>query len=130
MRTVITAAVSKYTSTVTPWLFPEGFRAASGAVEVYFDTAAGCAEPFGKQPRRYGRGQAVQVGGPDAHGNQREHIRAAVDHRGPTALEKWPSAPEHDRRRQHKLQPVEDLHVEETKWPSGQHIAHGDDEDR
>ncbi len=27
-------------ATVTPWLFPEGFRTASGAVEVYFDTAA------------------------------------------------------------------------------------------
>lgn len=27
-------------ATVAPWLFPEGFRAASGAVEVYFDTAA------------------------------------------------------------------------------------------
>jgi Cu+-exporting ATPase len=27
-------------ATVAPWLFPEGFRMASGAVEVYFDTAA------------------------------------------------------------------------------------------
>jgi Cu+-exporting ATPase len=27
-------------ATVTPWLFPEGFRTAGGAVEVYFDTAA------------------------------------------------------------------------------------------
>jgi Cu+-exporting ATPase len=28
------------TATVAPWLFPEGFRTAAGAVEVYFDTAA------------------------------------------------------------------------------------------
>src|SRR5262249_4818038 len=28
------------TATVAPWMFPEGFRTASGAVEVYFDTAA------------------------------------------------------------------------------------------
>ncbi len=27
-------------ATVAPWLFPEGFRTAGGAVEVYFDTAA------------------------------------------------------------------------------------------
>jgi Cu+-exporting ATPase len=27
-------------ATVIPWLFPEGFRTAGGAVEVYFDTAA------------------------------------------------------------------------------------------
>ena len=27
-------------ATVTPWLFPDGFRTAGGAVEVYFDTAA------------------------------------------------------------------------------------------
>jgi Cu+-exporting ATPase len=27
-------------ATVAPWIFPEGFRTAGGAVEVYFDTAA------------------------------------------------------------------------------------------
>ncbi len=45
MFTLIALGVgSAYTyslvATVTPWLFPEGFRSATGAVEAYFDTAA------------------------------------------------------------------------------------------
>src|SRR5262249_21653139 len=34
------AYVYSLVGTVAPWLFPEGFRAAGGAVEPYFDTAA------------------------------------------------------------------------------------------
>jgi Cu+-exporting ATPase len=34
------AYIYSLAATVTPWLFPEGFRTPAGAVEVYFDTAA------------------------------------------------------------------------------------------
>ena len=73
---------------------------------------------------------AVEVGGPDAEADQREHVRAAMDDRAPGPAER-PTAPEDDRRRQRPTAPsygrlcpgMEQRLAEE-------HVAHGDEEDR
>ena len=55
--------------------------------------------------RADGRDHAVDVRDANAHGDQREHVRAAIDDRRPAALEERPAAPEHDRSGQHEFDP-------------------------
>ena len=55
--------------------------------------------------RSNGRDHAVEIRDSGAQGDQREHVRAAVDERGPEALEERPAAPEHDRRGERELNP-------------------------
>ena len=38
---------------------------------------------------------AVAVGRASSQANQGEHVRAAIDERGPEALEEWPASPQH-----------------------------------
>ncbi len=60
------------------------------------------------------------------HRNEREHVEVARDQRLPAAHEERPAAPEHDRRRQQKLQPVRpgraDEHVKVGEMPA--HLQH------
>ena len=62
-----------------------------------------------KQPRREGRGEAVEIGGADAERDQAEHVERAVANRGPAAHEKRPAGPQHHRGGEHELKPHRDL---------------------
>ena len=60
-----------------------------------------------EQARRNRGDDAVGPGDARAHGDQREHIEIAVPERRPCPLEKWPAGPQHDRRRENELNPVQ-----------------------
>ena len=62
-----------------------------------------------KQPRREGRGEAVEIGGADAERDQAEHVERAVANRRPAAHEKRPAGPQHHRGGEHELKPHRDL---------------------
>ena len=81
----------------------------TAAVSKYGSTPPCRAEAFREQPRGHRGRQAVEVSSADAQGDQGEHVRAAVDDRGPGAFEERPAAPQHDRRGQDQLHPVEHL---------------------
>ena len=49
---------------------------------------------------------AIEIGGAGAEADQREHVRAAVNQRGPEALEERPAAPQDDGRREDEFNPV------------------------
>ena len=69
-------------------------------LEVNIRTVPHGAEGCGKNLREQDRDQAVPVGHASAHGDQGEHICAAIHDRRPAALKKRPSAPEHNGSRQ------------------------------
>ena len=62
-------------------------------------------KPAGKTPGSERRDQAVEIGRAGAERDQAEHVQAAVHDRRPGALEERPAGPQHDRRREHELQP-------------------------
>src|SRR5207302_1716806 len=49
---------------------------------------------------------AFEVRGAGAQPDQRKHVRAAIDERGPKTLEEWPSAPKNRRRGKKKLDSI------------------------
>ena len=62
--------------------------------------------------RQQGSDDAVDPRHAGAHGDQREHVEIAGLERGPGALEERPAGPQHDRCRQHELNPVRCLLAE------------------
>ncbi len=99
-RTMIAAAASKYTS---GW---PSMHAHGGWEDLRSD----------------GGDRAVDVGHADAHGDQREHVRAAEFHRRPAALEERPAAPQHDGSCQRELKPRADTRWEQVRQrPHAQH---------
>src|SRR5215468_8675904 len=101
-----------------------------GRIEVRVD-ASMRPETFRKQTRRQRRDGAVEKrrAGPDA--DQREHVRARVDERGPHALVERPAAPQDDRRRQHELRPIHSRRAQPMHQRSAcRHVAHRQQEDR
>jgi hypothetical protein len=67
-----------------------------GGFEVGVGISAHRAERGGEDSGRDGCDHAVDVGDAGAEADQREHVGAAVDQRGPEALEEGESAPEDD----------------------------------
>src|SRR5215831_2432463 len=78
-----------------------------GSFEVDGRLAIHLAEGGRKDSGEDGGYQAVEVGYSGAHGDQGEHVRGAIDDRGPSALEKRPASPEHDWRGQEQLEPFQ-----------------------
>src|SRR5580693_10758944 len=64
------------------------------------------AEGDWKNLREDRRHEAVEIGGAGAEADQREHVRAAVNQRGPKTLKEWPAAPQDDRGRENEFNPV------------------------
>src|SRR5579863_8612643 len=60
-----------------------------------------------KPSRKNCRDDAVEKCRASAQSDQREHVRAAIDQRRPETLEEWPAAPQHDRSRKNKFDPVD-----------------------
>ena len=101
-----------------------------GRVEVGLD-AAMRPESLRKYSGRNGRDGAVDERRADADADQREHVRACVHERRPHPLEERPAAPQHDRRRQHELDPVHGGGAEAVHQRSAaHHVAHRQQEDR
>ena len=82
-----------------------------GRLEIHGD---GAAHPkrVRKQIRRQRRHDAEAVRRTDAERDQREHVEVAVDERGPAAHEERPAAPQHDRRGERELDPVQQPRVD------------------
>ena len=74
-----------------------------GRLEVYGHRAVVTAERSREDLRRQGRDHAVEPGHAGAHGDQREHVQAAVHERLPGPHEKGPARPQDDRRRERHL---------------------------
>ena len=68
-------------------------------LEIDCDRSFRGAERFREQVRSDGRDGAVGPSDTGTHRDQREHVQAAVNQRGPGPLEERPASPEHDRRR-------------------------------
>ena len=66
-----------------------------------------------ERARHEARDQAVDICSAGADRDEREHVEAAIDDRGPAALEEWEAAPENHGRRQRELDPVNRAHGEE-----------------
>jgi len=74
-----------------------------GGLVVDGNDALGGAEADGENRRQERRHQAEQVGRPDAHGDQAEHVEPARKKRPPAALQQGPPGPQDDGRRQREL---------------------------
>ena len=79
--------------------------------------------------RHQGGHQAVDQGDTGAEGNQREHVQMPTDHGFPGPDKEGPTAPEHDRRCQHQLNPVGQLRGHNVPEP-GEMAAHFKHQDR
>ena len=79
--------------------------------------------------RHQGGHQAVDQGDTGAEGNQREHVQMPTDHGFPGPDKEGPTAPEHDRRCQHQLNPVGQLRGHDVPEP-GEMAAHFKHQDR
>ena len=80
-----------------------------GGLEVDRRPRRPCRRARRKQAGRERRDEAVEIGGADAERDQAEHVEDAVDDRRPAAHEERPARPQHDRRREHELNPDRDL---------------------
>ena len=66
------------------------------------------AQRRGKNLRRKRRDDAEHVGDAGTQADQSEHVQAAIDERAQPALEKWPAAPQHNRRGEQEVRSTED----------------------
>ncbi len=107
-RVTITAADSKYTP----------------------DVAVHIAKCERKHAGRDERNRAVQPGHARAERDQRVHVRRPGFERAPAAREKRRSAPEHDDRREHRLDPRRDAIPRCRQVPAEQVRAHRQRDDR
>ncbi len=88
-------------------------------------------EALRDEPREQHGERAERERGSRAHGDQREHVEAAVHDRGPAADEERPSAPQHDRRRQQELDESErPIRQGARDRLAGDHLRHCQNEDR
>ena len=77
-----------------------------GSLEINGRGAVHFAERGREDLREDRRGNAVEKRSAGAEADQREHIGAAMNERGPETLEERPASPEHNRRREQQLDPV------------------------
>jgi hypothetical protein len=66
-----------------------------------YDARVGLAERSGEEVWNHDRCRAVEIGRPNAQGDQRKHVETAVDETLPAASEKGPAAPSDHRGGEH-----------------------------
>ena len=90
-------------------------------LEIHRDGAVGASEGRREYARRECRNHAVDPGDARAHGDEREHVEAAVHDRLPAAHEQRPARPQYDRSTEQELKPVRVLRPEHLVKPG--HVA-------
>jgi hypothetical protein len=97
-----------------------------GSFEVDVGVPTHTAERLGENPGRDCGDYAVDIGDAGTEADQCEHVRTAIDQRGPEALKEWQAAPENDWRSQRELDPGQSSVGEFSRK---EHAAHGKDEE-
>jgi hypothetical protein len=93
-------------------------------LEVKPDLAA-LPEGFGKDSRRDHGDRAIKIRRSHTRSDEREHVEAAVDEGAPCFGKKHPACPEHDRCRQHELNPFRNaLGNPALDMKTGNQVAH------
>ena len=100
------------------------------SLEIDADMASGIAESRWKDARRDGRDDTERIGRANAHGDEREHVQAAVDDGFDATDQERPSRPEDDRRRQHELGPSRDSLADPPAHGQAQHGTHRERQNR
>ena len=102
-----------------------------GGFKVHRHFAAFSAEGIREEARSESGHYAVEISRAGAESDEGEHVQAAVDDRGPAALEKRPTAPEHHRGGEGELNPNQRQPGQESgKRLARNHLRHGEEEDR
>ena len=81
-------------------------------------------ETFGNQTGEQHGDEAVEVCGPRADGDQREHVEVPGDDGPPATLEERPAAPQNHRRTEHKLQPGKQRGSQPAVHRNAEHRQH------